>query len=132
VECSAKHRQVIYLADKNPNYGNRGSSNPNWKSDEKISVYGYRLIRMPEHPFANCDGFVFEHRLIAERDLLTKDTAVTINGKQYLSPDYIVHHKDENRLNNSIDNLEIMKAGDHVSMHNKANPRDRDALGRFI
>lgn len=131
-ECLAQHRQVIFLGDKNPNYGNRGSDNPIWKSDEKISYYGYRLIRMPNHPFANCDGFVFEHRLIAEQYLLTYDTAIIVDGKRYLSPNYIVHHKDKNKLNNNVDNLEIMKLGEHSSMHNKENPHPRDSLGRFM
>lgn len=132
VKCLYKHRQTIFSGKNNPNYGNKGQLNPNWKSDEKISPYGYKLIRLPDHPFANCDGFVFEHRLVAEKYLLTDCTTVVINNKKYLSPDYIVHHKDANRLNNNVDNLEIMIRGNHTSMHNKENPHPRDALGRFI
>ena len=70
--------------------------------------------------------------LVAEKYLLTDCTTVVINNKKYLSPDYVVHHKDENRLNNNVDNLEIMIRGNHTSMHNKENPHPRDALGRFI
>ena len=105
--------------------------NASWKSDERISSYGYRLIRMPEHYFANCDGFVFEHRLVAEKYLLNDQNSVIINGVRYLSPEYAVHHIDEDRLNNNVDNLIVMAKGQHVSMHNKINPRGHDSLGRF-
>ena len=130
-ECLARHRHTLFIGENNPNYGNRGSQNPIWKSDEKLYPYGYKLIRIPEHPFANCDGFVFEHRLIAEKYLLTEENTVVINGDKYLSPDYVVHHKDQNRLNNDVENLEIMTLKEHQSLHNKANPRPRDSIGRF-
>lgn len=32
--------------------------------------------------------------------------------------DEIIHHKDENKHNNIIDNLELMKLIDHVRLHN--------------
>ena len=34
-------------------------------------------------------------------------------------PDEIIHHKDENKLNNNPNNLELMKRSDHVRMHVK-------------
>lgn len=132
MECLSKHRQTIFLAENNPNYGNKGQLNPNWKSDEKISYYGYKLIRVLDHPFANCDGFIFEHRLVAEEYLLTEDTTVVIDGKKYLSPNYVVHHKDGDRLNNDVSNLEIMTLSEHQSLHNKEKPRIRDSSGRFV
>ena len=116
-ECLSKYRSQVYLGEANPNFGNRGDKNPIWRSDTKISSYGYRMIRVPDHPFANCDGFVFEHRLIAEKFLLTPEFTVEINGKTYLSPDFVVHHKDHNRLNNNPDNLEIMTLAEHTRMH---------------
>ena len=41
---------------------------------------------------------------------------------------YHVHHKDGNRHNNNISNLELMKAHDHESMH--GNSEERKAVGR--
>lgn len=32
---------------------------------------------------------------------------------------YIIHHKDENKLNWHIDNLEILKRSDHILKHQK-------------
>lgn len=116
-KCMGELRKQIYLGNENPNYNNRGSKNPLWKSDRKISNYGYVLIRKEDHPFNNIDGFVFEHRLVAEKYFLNDKNSVWINGQQYLSPDYIVHHKDHNRQNNSPDNLEIMTESEHQQLH---------------
>ena len=44
-----------------------------------------------------------------------------------------VQDKDEDRLNNDPDNLEVMLKGKHSSFHNKNNPVERDiTTGRFI
>lgn len=118
--CLAEYRSVVYQGENNPNYGNRGSKNPIWKSDSRVSPYGYILIRNEDHPFANCDGFVFEHRLVAEKYLLTEENSVVIDGQKYLSPDYVVHHIDGNKKNNAVDNLQIMTLAEHTSYHHKA------------
>lgn len=34
-----------------------------------------------------------------------------------------VHHKDHNRLNNSIDNLVVLSPSEHAKLHNKTRPR---------
>jgi len=54
------------------------------------------------------DGkFLREHRIIMEEHL----------GRKLL-PDEVVHHKDGNKKNNAIENLEVMKNLDHSKMHN--------------
>lgn len=117
--------------ENNHQYGLRGSLNASWKSDEYITNYGYKLVRKLDHPFATKSGFVFEHRLVAEQYLLTDENSIEIDGSLYLRPEFHVHHKDENRLNNDPSNLEVMEAGAHCSYHNKLNPLPRDELGRF-
>lgn len=118
-ECLGILRQTIYLGENNPNYGNRGENNPIWRHDERISVYGYKLVRMPDHPLCNVDGFVFEHRLIAEKYLLTEENSIYINGKPYLKREYSVHHIDGNKLNNSVDNLIVLTNSEHMKLHAK-------------
>lgn len=44
-ECAPKLKQETYRGPKNHQYGIKGNNNASWKSDEKISVYGYKLIR---------------------------------------------------------------------------------------
>ena len=117
VACHAIAKQQYMSGDNNHQYGLLGELNGTWKSDIRISYYGYVLIRNLNHPFKNTDGFVFEHRLIAEKYLLNSKNSIEINGVLYLSPKYVVHHLDFNRQNNDITNLMIMLRGDHTKMH---------------
>lgn len=87
---------------------------------------------MPEHPFCNIDGRVFEHRLVAEQYLLNDDNSIEINGKRYLKPEFIVHHIDENKKNNDVNNLIVMTEREHRILHNKKRPRKRNEKGQFI
>ena len=126
-ECDRIARKQKMSGNANHQYGLLGNKNPTWKSDEKISHYGYKLIRTLNHPFKNCDGFVFEHRLIAEKYLLNDENSIVIDGKKYLKKDYTVHHIDFNRLNNDKTNLVVMTKGEHTSLHFKLR-RDDQAL----
>lgn len=119
IECHKKAKEQYMKGELNHQYGLKGDKNASWKSDERISYYGYKLIRQLDHPFANCDGFVFEHRLVAEKYLLNDENCVIIDGIKYLSPDFIVHHIDFDRLNNSKDNLIVMSESEHAKIHRK-------------
>lgn len=41
----------------------------------------YILIRMPEHPYANSKGYIFEHRFVAEKYL-----------GRFLFQEEVIHH----------------------------------------
>jgi len=116
-KCKSIGSKELMSGENNHQYGLKGNKNPTWKTDEKISPYGYRLIRKLNHPYKNCDDFVFEHRLIAEQYLLTDENKVTINGIDYLSNDFHVHHLDFDRLNNSPDNLYVISKQMHMKFH---------------
>lgn len=118
IECHRIAKKEYMKGENNHQYGLKGDKNSSWKSDTKISYYGYRLVRMLEHPFKNSDDFVFEHRLVAEKYLLTDENKITINGVDYLSSDYHVHHLDFDRLNNSPDNLFVVLQKLHTRFHN--------------
>jgi len=49
---------------------------------------------------------------------------------RYLSRDEIIHHKDQNRLNNKIKNLELYSKSQHSSIHIKE--QIRDTKGQLI
>lgn len=117
IECHRKAKQEYMLGAKNHQYGLLGDKNASWKSDERISYYGYRLIRVIDHPFRNSDDMVFEHRLVAEKYLLTDENSVEIDGKKYLAEEYVVHHIDFNRLNNDVANLQVMLRNEHTKLH---------------
>jgi hypothetical protein len=77
----------------------------------------YRLIYKPDHPFCTRAGYVFEHRLIMEQKI-----------GRYLAQNEIVHHINENGLDNSPDNLVLITKGKHSQLHMP----ERDRLGRFV
>lgn len=116
-ECF-KIAKTEYMKGKgNHQFGLKGSLNASWKSDKIISTYNYVQIRKMDHPFKDKRGFVFEHRLIAEKYLLDNNNSIEINGQRYLCPDYCVHHIDGNKLNNSVNNLKVMTRKEHTSIH---------------
>lgn len=131
-KCFYESKKISFCGENNHQYGLKGSKNSSWKSDRKVSQYGYIMVRCLDHPFREKDGFVFEHRLVAEENLLTDENSIEIDGKRYLKPDYCVHHKDFNRVNNSVENLVVMKKEEHQSFHAKLNKPKRDPItGRF-
>lgn len=131
-ECYREWKRIQMSGEKNHQFGLKGDKNPTWTSDRHLSRYGYWQIRSLDHPFRDQQDFVLEHRLVAEQYLLTDENSVEIDGKRYLSPDYVVHHIDFNRLNNDPSNLVVMTKGEHQSFHAKLNPRPRGADGQFL
>src|SRR3990167_9625170 len=78
-------RQCLYLAQV-------GVNNPNWKTGKTLDVSGY--IKLGSRRW--------EHRVLMERPL----------GRPLLETEY-VHHKNRNRADNRISNLEVMTSKEH-------------------
>jgi hypothetical protein len=97
-----------------------GPDNRNWKGGRTKHSDGYIYLAAPNHPFAS-NGYVFEHRLVMEKWLLENapysPCLVEIEGKKYLSPDKVVHHKNETKDDNRIENLEVLSNEDHSGLH---------------
>jgi len=100
----------------------QGEKNPHWKGGRTNHVEGYRYLRATWHPFASKTGYVLEHRIVMERWLLQNDPAspflTYVDGHLVLSPEYHVHHKDEDKANNAIENLECLTPDEHRREHN--------------
>jgi hypothetical protein len=72
---------------------------PNWKH-WSIDSLGYKVLTHDK------DNKIHEHRYVMESFLGRK-----------LSSDEIIHHKDKNKLNNDISNLEIVSRSEHINIH---------------
>ena len=116
-ECHRIAKTEYMKGTNNHQFGLKGKKNASWKTEKKTTNYGYIKIRSLNHPFKDCDGFVFEHRLVAEKYLLNNENSIEINGKLYLKPEYTVHHIDENKKNNNPSNLKIMLKSEHSKLH---------------
>ena len=121
--------------EANHQYGLKGNKNATWHGGRFINHLGYWQVQCFGHPFARgAAEYVLEHRLVAEQYLLNDENSIEIEGKRYLKPEYHVHHKNENRLDNRPENLQVMTRSEHISFHEKLkNPsRPRDKFGRFV
>lgn len=84
-----------------------GQKHPLWKGGRKISKIGYVSFYQPNHPFANHDGYVYEHRIMMEKLL-----------NRYLEPKEVVHHINGIRYDNRIENLRLFfNQSEHIKFH---------------
>lgn len=119
--CSIACREASPSRYLNKREQNLREKNPMWVGGEVMHSAGYRYVYAPHHPFAS-NGYVFEHRLVMEEWLRRESPAspflIHLGNQLYLSPDFVVHHRDENKLRNEIDNLECLTPSEHSSLHN--------------
>jgi len=81
---------------------------PNFKGGT-ISSHGYQLIYVGKvHHLADVRGYAYEHRLVAEKKL----------GRR-LKPGELVHHKNENRLDNHPRNIIIEPSIAHHKLEHR-------------
>lgn len=73
-----------------------GERNHNWKGGKSSAGSGYIAVIAKDHPFANRKGRVLEHRLVMENKI-----------GRFLFTNETVHHKNGNRSDNRIENLEL-------------------------
>lgn len=82
----------------------KGKESPYYK--EKIKANGYLKIHAPNHKRADNKGLVFEHIIKIEEHI----------GRNLLENE-VVHHLDENKTNNKIENLLLMYGSEHIKLH---------------
>lgn len=79
---------------------------PRGSYKEKVEISGYLYIYKPTHPNSIKSGYVAEHRLVAEEKI-----------GRFLKNNEVVHHINENKHDNSPDNLQVMTASEHNKLH---------------
>ena len=88
-----------------------GDQNPNWRGGIRMG-HKYVRVYVPDHPFVQGDGYVFEHRLLMERFL-----------GRYLDSQEVVHHRNKNTKDNRLENLELFESD---SVHRIKTIRGKD------
>lgn len=119
--CNEKHKINIKDTRVNksllnvirPSYKNTGENATYWKGGKYVAKNnGYIYRYMPEHPNAKAsDGYILEHRYVMSEHL----------GRPL--EDYeIVHHRNGNKQDNRIENLEVRWRNDHPPLKDSCCP----------
>jgi len=119
----AKYGPAAAGIDMRGRHGNHARRNRNgrWNDDEKmISSHGYVLVRVGiDHPLAVGNGYAYEHLLVW-----------SAAGRPLPAINQVLHHRDGNKKNNRLQNLELTTRSDHAINH--IVERDRDVHGRLL
>lgn len=94
----------------------KGDKHPKWKGGSFVDSSGYVMIKCEDHPYLNHpQGYVYEHRLIMEKHL-----------GRILLPSEVVHHINNNRKDNRIENLMLFSSNkEHIIFHRDIERRSR-------
>ncbi len=82
-----------------------GTANPNWRGGRFKDKNGYWYVLYREHHFAD-NGYVLEHRLVWE-----------YHNKAVLLPWAVIHHINQIRTDNRIENLQLTNRREHIQIH---------------
>lgn len=77
-----------------------------WEIQKIVSCGDYKFAVVPNHPNATKHGYVLLHRIIMENHI-----------GRILDADEVVHHKNFDKNDNRIENLELMSRSEHTKLH---------------
>lgn len=111
----------------NLNMFKKGEEHPNWVGGRTKDEYGYIKVYTPDHYYA-VNSYVLEHRLVMEEYLRKNYPGSPYlhwkEGRLYLKPEVVVHHDDEVKDNNVIENLfPFPDSAAHIFWHKSSLPK---------
>lgn len=105
----------------------RGSDHHRWNSGRIINDDGYIKVRVGiGHPLADANGYAYEHLVVW-----------CSAGNARPSEGETLHHRNEDKTDNRISNLELLTRGDHNAVHiaergRRPNGQLEKAAGRLL
>lgn len=92
-----------------------GDGNPNFKDGQYVDDKGYIRVLSPDHPYKN-KGYIYQHRLVMEAYL-----------GRYLQPWEVVHHINEIKLDNRIENFFLTTSKEHTVLHREGKSQSNES-----
>lgn len=110
IQRREKRIKAGLLSDGRGKHGNhrRGMRHYRWNNGRMIDQGGYVKVRVGRsHPLADSNGYMHEHLLVW-----------VLSGNPPPAPDELIHHKDENKEHNKINNFDLKQRSRHNAEHN--------------
>ena len=130
IERKRRHRQKRHsekygpgAGDQRGKHGERRASSRyhRWSEGKILSSGGYTKLRVGKsHPLANGNGYAYEHLVVW-----------VSAGNQRPLPGFLLHHKNEVKTDNRLQNLELISRSQHNALHLRSKPRRDPESGRF-
>lgn len=100
----------------------RASRQHRWKPGGSVASNGYVKTRVgKDHPLADPNGYAYEHLVVW-----------CAAGRPRPPRGWLIHHKNEDKTDNRLDNLELKKRGQHNAEHLASGPRRCPKTGRLL
>lgn len=92
-----------------------------WRVGGSIASTGYVKIRVgKDHPLADPNGYAYEHLVIW-----------CAAGNPRPGPGWVIHHRNHDKTDNRLGNLELKRRGQHNAEHLAAERRRCPTTGRL-
>jgi hypothetical protein len=110
----------------NRSAASRAENNPNWKGGQWINTEGRVFVRVPEderhlHPTLRKDGYIQRYQYVW--NTAHPDDPVTSGD--------VIHHKDEDKQNDALSNLEKITQSEHARLHGAGRQHSPEARERM-
>lgn len=110
--------------DNPASHGNlpRGAGHHRWRAGGSVASTGYVKLRVGRgHPLADPNGYAYEHLVVW-----------CAAGNPRPPRGWIIHHRNGNKTDNRLENLEAMPRGQHSAEHLAEEKRRCPDTGRLL